>query len=62
MKIGTCADCKYWHSIDEYGYCRRHAPKPTLNQSPDGDELSYVGIWPHTFEEEWCGDYLENRS
>jgi hypothetical protein len=62
MQIGTCADCKYWQSIDEYGSCRRHAPKPALHQTEDGDAPSYVGIWPQTSEEEWCGDYLENRS
>jgi hypothetical protein len=57
----TCSDCRWWHvpppqegddrSLDRaVGYCRRFPPTRRDNG---------IGAWPITFNNDWCGEYLE---
>ena len=61
----TCASCRYWRTATRepaaageggvgWGQCRRMPP--TLPAVRD-DRLLLVGIWPHTEEGDWCGEW-----
>jgi hypothetical protein len=39
----------------EYGFCKRHAPRPH-----DGNNVSDV-TWPLVYEREWCGEFLPKK-
>lgn len=36
----------------EYGFCRRHAPRPH-----GGNNIEDV-TWPLVWEDEWCGEWI----
>jgi hypothetical protein len=39
----------------EYGFCKRHAPRPH-----DGNNVSDV-TWPLVYEREWCGEFAPKK-
>jgi hypothetical protein len=39
----------------EYGFCRRHAPRPH-----DGNHIEDV-TWPLVWEGDWCGEFIEKK-
>lgn len=47
-----CANCAYWDPgrSPGRGVCRRSAPTPV-------DHHPYVGQWPLTWGDEWCGQH-----
>ena len=55
-----CRTCCFWRPgpADEraagWGQCRRMPP--TLPAIGD-DKLVHVGLWPHTDEHDWCGEW-----
>jgi len=60
----TCASCRYWRQAARepaagagdvgWGQCRRMPPAlPAVRD----DRLLLVGIWPHTEEGDWCGEW-----
>lgn len=60
--VENCENCKFWLRGDgEYGSCRRHAPPAVSyvnNDVCDPEFLEIICLFPQTFEEQWCGDYL----
>jgi hypothetical protein len=56
----ACGGCRFWRrDRDEergpdWGQCRRMPPTlPPIEQ----EKLLHVGIWPHTAEDDWCGEW-----
>jgi hypothetical protein len=41
---------------NEYGFCKRHAPRPH-----DGNDVSDV-TWPLVYENEWCGEFVSRET
>lgn len=57
-----CSNCRFWKDPgrDDYGQCRRHAPRPTFEQLVMDDQEqrpNLFAIFPKTGSEDWCGDY-----
>ncbi len=55
----TCATCSFWRrdrrgDSGAWGQCRRLPP--TLPEI-EPDKLVHVGVWPHTEERDWCGEW-----
>lgn len=60
----VCATCLHWRperageKLLGWGQCRRMPPTmPPIQE----DKLVHVGLWPHTREGEWCGEWAEVR-
>lgn len=54
----SCATCLWWHQNpkdEEFGQCRRHAPRAT-REDPDNPFTSYA-CWYVTHGEDWCGEW-----
>jgi hypothetical protein len=56
----VCGTCLFWRvdrvapQITGWGQCRRMPPAmPPIEE----DKLVHVGVWPHTEEREWCGEW-----
>ena len=58
----VCGSCWFWRVLPHeqhgggWGQCRRMppVPPPVLD-----DRLLHVGIWPHTDERDWCGEWRD---
>jgi hypothetical protein len=51
----TCATCAFWDAEDaddNHGFCRRHAPRPTV-----GHLGSITTDWAVTERRDWCGEH-----
>ena len=61
----TCAACLHWRperSSDQdigWGQCRRMPP--TMPPIQD-NKLVHVGVWPHTQETDWCGEWTAREA
>lgn len=60
-----CSNCKFWQKIGEmpgrpgqWGLCRRHAPQAQVTPQ----ETFQHTAWPPTAENEWCGEYQQEKS
>jgi hypothetical protein len=56
----ACGTCLFWRPDPDVGHeagwgrCRRMPPTlPTIRD----DKLVHVGLWPHTDERDWCGEW-----
>ena len=56
----ACGGCRFWRRDrdvergPDWGQCRRMPPTlPPIEQ----EKLLHVGIWPHTAEDDWCGEW-----
>lgn len=48
-----CMKCRFFDAfLNEMGYCRRYAPRP----SKDEAALSADAQWPVTLDSDWCGE------
>jgi len=65
MHERTCATCRYWRTAGRgdmvrpelgagWGQCRRMPPALPVVRD---DKLLLVGLWPHTEEGDWCGEW-----
>ncbi len=67
---GICDNCRFWLAKivdghpDDYGKCRRYAPRPTTTPLLDDDGLVGVSFtyWPETSFDEWCGEWVPRTS
>jgi hypothetical protein len=58
----TCSNCRFWAPNDEdeaIAECHRHSPKAVRL---DVDLLSFDGVWPLTYSNDWCGEFEANFS
>ncbi len=57
--IGQCGGCIYWDrsSLNETG---EQATAACIRRSPAIDFRSGNGCWPHTAEDDACGDFVEH--
>lgn len=59
MNNESCATCRFWHSSDGFRSqrkpCRRHSPSFAVSSQPVSAE--FVGYWPTTEHDDWCGEY-----
>lgn len=59
-RLQQCGGCLFWkrstasHNGTGWGQCRRMPP--ALPEIAD-DKLVHVGLWPHTDERDWCGEW-----
>lgn len=56
----ACGTCMFWRADPDVGHeagwgrCRRMPPAlPPIRD----DKLVHVGLWPHTDERDWCGEW-----
>ena len=55
-----CEFCRYWlHLADDYGFCRRYAPKPMTIVDAEKDFATVV--WPYVAEYDYCGEYKNDN-
>ena len=72
MKKAKCKNCRYWKGPilfenrfcppeemqkGEWGYCKRHAPRPAVDAVENVRGKTYVTIWPETQAEDVCGEF-----
>jgi hypothetical protein len=60
-----CRHCRFWDVIMvESGYCRRYAPRGVVEVAieDDDDDAPVVAVWPVTHHDDWCGEYVPDRS
>lgn len=61
----TCGTCRFWRTSGRgegvrpdgdtgWGQCRRMPPALPVVRD---DKLLLVGLWPHTEEGDWCGEW-----
>lgn len=61
----VCATCLHWRpeKTGEYmvgwGQCRRLPPTMPPIQD-EKEKLVHVGLWPHTRDADWCGEWQAN--
>ena len=60
MPAQVCATCRHWRpetsgeKAGGWGQCRRMPPAMPPIQD---DKLVHVGVWPHTQDSDWCGEW-----
>jgi hypothetical protein len=60
----VCAECLFWRRAKvagkalDWGQCRRMPPAMPPIQD---DKLVHIGVWPHTQERDWCGEWRPVR-
>lgn len=58
----VCATCLHWrpeHNHEQvfgWGQCRRLPPAMPPIQD-EKEKLVHVGLWPHTRDDDWCGEW-----
>jgi hypothetical protein len=59
-RLQACNSCIFWKRSQAandgtgWGQCRRMPPSvPEIGE----DKLVHVGVWPHTDERDWCGEW-----
>ena len=53
-----CADCRFWdYNKTNFGYCRKHAPKPTI--VPKSEE--YILVIPSMGRDDYCWEFESVR-
>ena len=55
-----CDSCKFYHELDkkeEFGQCRKYAPKAHLVSQDELEENLIAVIWPVIGADEWCGEF-----
>ena len=61
-----CERCRFWHRLGkgfgDRGTCHRNPPNLGIFQAPA--RMSFVGYWPETEPDDWCGEFvpLETRA
>ena len=66
----VCRTCRYWRTGGRgdtgrpdgdtgWGQCRRMPPALPLVRD---DKLLLVGVWPHTEEGDWCGEWQADEA
>lgn len=56
-----CEQCKAWCFTKDFsGFCKRHAPKPTVLEKRDGAE--YLLVWPSTLKDDGCEDGIPRNT
>jgi hypothetical protein len=56
----VCGTCMFWRpdrvalQSAGWGQCRR---MPPAMPPVEDDKLVHVGVWPHTDERDWCGEW-----
>ena len=61
----TCETCEHWQRHTEkdkenYGFCRRYAPQPTVTAAAPG--LEFQIIWPSTGKDDFCGEHRQRHN
>ena len=57
----SCDNCAYWNSAmaaaedDNYGWCVRYAPRPTVMAERDLGNV--LAVWPITGGVDCCGEF-----
>jgi hypothetical protein len=55
-----CAMCRFFlqrdESIDEIGFCHRHAPRPSRREHPDSI------VWPKVYGDDFCGEWQPSEA
>jgi hypothetical protein len=55
-----CGSCHFWYRFESgIGECRRHSPRTLTTIEIEQKVIANKGVWPRTFEHEWCGDYAK---
>ena len=67
-EVPRCRNCKYWRPVrqtvgglNSVGTCCRYSPSPEATPPRDGVRR-FVGVFPLTRPEDWCGDHLDRGS
>jgi hypothetical protein len=58
----NCQSCMFWETHkdeDNFGYCKRYAPGPTVLARIDG--MNFQIIWPSTGKDDWCGEHSKRN-
>ena len=64
-EVDNCDNCRFWRGGDdpvELGHCHRHAPPAVTQEKPNEDAREYLGEWPVTVFDDWCGEWEASRS
>lgn len=58
-----CGNCRFWEQYSPpKGECRRYPPMIVVGQVYcDGKESLENGIWPHTGQGAWCGEWQQKE-
>lgn len=54
-RVERCDRCRFFYSALGERQCRRKPPSVFPAQS--GPHLAWMGTWPPTTEEKWCGKF-----
>lgn len=72
MKKARCKTCRYWKGPIPYetrycppeemlkgdwGYCKRHAPRPLVDNVESVRGKTFVAVWPETLAGDVCGEF-----
>lgn len=72
MKRICCKTCRYWRGPipqesrfcaaeemlrGEWGYCKRHAPRPSVEVVENTRGKAFVAVWPETQAGDVCGEF-----
>jgi hypothetical protein len=63
LAMPSCGLCRFWRrqkdaKLTDWGECRR---MPPLLPPIEEDKLIHVGLWPHTFKGDWCGEWQDTN-
>lgn len=59
----TCLTCRFWGGSPRKngpGACRRRSPVVLVGQVEATAVNCFDGVFPHTHETDWCGEYEQD--
>ena len=72
MRKAKCKNCRFWKGPipyehrycppeemlkGEWGFCKRHAPRPKVDNVEAVRGKTYIALWPETLAEDVCGEF-----
>jgi hypothetical protein len=72
MKKAKCKNCRYWKGPipyesrycppeemlkGEWGFCKRHAPRPLAENLEAVRGKTFIAVWPETQALDVCGEF-----
>lgn len=63
---GRCSNCRFFEeSVEDWGRCRRYAPRPVVTSDDDGSPVmgtsNMVATWPYVEVDDSCGEWDNKR-
>lgn len=62
MTERRCDKCEFWDTSSESSIAEPGTTARCRAKAPTTDERTGLAMWPHTDQDDWCGDFRPSPS